>query len=126
MNELTLIAIAGWVLAVLMMGLWLGERRMRVFIQHYTTFGGTPQKARLYTPPDAEDNLDAAIDKIEGIAGTREARRATPEDAKYTAETLNNGVQWLMDQAREAGSSLSLAEATEEAERMLNAEGTEM
>lgn len=124
MNELTMIAIGGWVLAVLMMGLWLGERRMRIFIQNFTTFGGTPRKAKLFVPPDAEDALEDAIDRIEGIANTK--RRATPEDAKFTAETLDNGVQWLMHQAREAGEVLSVDQATEEAMRMLNAEGTEM
>lgn len=127
MNDLLLTAIVGWVLAVLMMGLWLGERRMRIFVQNYTTFGGTPlKKAVVFEQPDAEDAIEAAIDRIEGIAGTGEKRRATPEDAKFTAETLDNGVEWLMAQAREEGQILSVDQATEEALRMLNAEGTEM
>lgn len=125
-NNILSVAIIGWAAAIWMFGMWRGERRMRVFIQNYTTFGGTPQKAKLFTPPDAEDNLESAIDRIEGIAGTQEKRRAAPEDAKFTAETLDNGVQWLMAQAREAGEVLSVDQATEEALRMLNAEGTEM
>lgn len=126
-NNILSVAIIGWAAAIWMFGMWRGERRMRVFIQNYTTFGGTPvKKARVFAQPDAEDAVEAAIDRIEGIAGTGEKRRATPEDAKFTAETLDNGVQWLLAQAREAGQVLSVDQATEEALRMLNAEGTEM
>lgn len=122
-----MIAIAGWVLAVLMMGLWIGERRMRIFIQNYTTFGGTPlKKAKIFQEPDAEDNLEAAIDRIEGIANTKVARQPTAEDAKFSAETLQNGIDFLLHEARENGRALTVGEATDEAERMLNAEGTEM
>ena len=127
MNEMTMIAVGGWVLAILMMGLWLGERRMRIFVQNYTTFGGTPmKKARVFRQPDAEDALEDAIDKIEGIANTGEKRRATPEDAKFTEETLQNGIEWLLHEAKQNGRQLTVGEAADEAMRMLNAEGTEM
>ncbi len=126
-NNLMSLVIIGWGAFVLMTGMWLSERRMRIFVQNYTTFGGTPlKKAKVFEQPDAEDALEDAIDKIEGIANTKVARQPTPEDAKFTAETLDNGVQWLMAQAREAGTVLSVDQATEEALRMLNAEGTEM
>ena len=128
MNDLLLTAIVGWVLAVLMMGLWLGERRMRIFVQNYTTFGGTPlKKAVVFSQPDAEDAIEEAIDRIHGIAGTKKvARQPTPEDAKFTEETLQNGIDYLLHEARESGQSLTVDQATEEALRMLNAEGTEM
>ena len=126
-NNVLSLAIIGWALGVVMTGLWLGERRMRIFVQNYTTFGGTPlKKAKVFTPPDEEEALENALDRIEGIANTKVSRQPTPEDAKFTTETLDNGVQWLMAQAREAGSVLSVEQATEEALRMLNAEGTEM
>lgn len=122
-----MLAIAGWVLAVLMMGLWIGERRMRIFIQNYTTFGGTPlKKAVVFSQPDAEDAIEEAIDRIEGIAGAKVARQPTAEDAKFTQETLQNGIDYLLHEARESGQALSVDQATEEALRMLNAEGTEM
>jgi hypothetical protein len=109
------------------MGLWLGERRMRVFVQNYTTFGGTPlKKAVVFSQPDAEDAIEDAIDRIEGIAGAKVARQPTAEDAKFTSETLQNGIDWLIHEARENGQSLTVDQATEEALRMLNAEGTEM
>jgi len=127
MNELTMVAISGWVVAVLMGALWLAERRIRIFVQNYTTFGGTPiKKARVFAQPDAEDAIEDAIDRIEGIAGTGEKRRATPEDAKFTEETLQNGIEWLLHEAKENGRQLTVGEAADEAMRMLNAEGTEM
>lgn len=126
-NGVLALAVVGWAAAFFAISLWWGERRMRIFVQNYTTFGGTPlKKAVVFEQPDAEDAIEAAIDRIEGIAGTGEKRRATPEDAKFTAETLDNGVEWLMAQAREEGQILSVDQATEEALRMLNAEGTEM
>jgi hypothetical protein len=127
-NELTLIAIAGWVLAVVMGALWLAERRIRIFVQNYTTFGGTPlKKAKVFHQPDAEDAIEEAIDRIHGIAGTKKvARQPTAEDAKFTEETLQNGIDYLLHEARESGGSLTVDQATEEALRMLNAEGTEM
>ena len=127
MNELTMIAISGWVVAVLMGALWLAERRIRIFVQNYTTFGGTPiKKARVFAQPDAEDAVEEAIDRIQGIAGRKVARQPTAEDAKFSAETLQNGIDYLLHEARENGRALTVGEATEEAERMLNAEGTEM
>lgn len=126
-NGVLSLAIVGWAAAFFAISLWWGERRMRIFVQNYTTFGGTPlKKAKVFEEPDAEDAIEEAIDRIEGIAGTKVARQPTPEDAKFTAETLDNGVQWLMAQARETGTVLSVDQATEEALRMLNAEGTEM
>ena len=121
------VAISGWAAALALLSLWWGERRTRIYIQNYTTFGGTPlKKAKVFTPPDEEEELESALDKIEGIAGTKVGRQPTPEDAKFTQDTLQNGIEWLMHEARENGRALSIAEATEEAERMLNAEGTEM
>ena len=126
-NNVLSLAIIGWALAVLMGGMWLGERRMRIFVQNYTTFGGTPlKKAVVFREPDAEDAIEEAIDKIEGIAGTKVARQPTPQDAKFSAETLQNGIDFLLHEARENGRQLSVEEATTEAELMLNAEGTEM
>lgn len=126
-NGVLSLAIVGWTAALFAISQWWAERRMRIFVQNYTTFGGTPLKrAQVFEQPDPEDRVEEAIDRIQGIAGTGEKRRATPEDAKFTAETLDNGVQWLMAQARESGQVLSVDQATEEALRMLNAEGTEM
>jgi hypothetical protein len=127
-SDLLLTAIVGWIVAVLMMGLWLGERRMRIFVQNYTTFGGTPlKKAVVFSQPDAEDAIEDAIDRIHGIAGTKKvARQPSAEDAKFTQETLQNGIDWLIHEAKENGQALTYDQATEEALRMLNAEGTEM
>jgi hypothetical protein len=126
-NGVLSLAIVGWAAAFFAISMWWSERRMRIFVHNYTTFGGTPlKKARVFAPPDEEQVLETALDRIEGIANTKVSRQPTPEDAKFTAETLDNGVQWLMAQAREQGSMLTVEQATEEAERMLNAEGTEM
>jgi len=126
-NGVLALAIAGWVVAFFAISLWWSERRIRIFVHNYTTFGGTPiKKARVFREPEAEDVIEEAIDRIQGIAGTKVARQPTPEDAKFTQDTLQNGIDWLLHEARESGAALSVAEATEEAERMLNAEGTEM
>ena len=126
-GQLVSLAVAGWAVAVISFTLWLSERRVRIFIHNYTTFGGTPMKrARLHEPQDAEDRLEETLDRIEGIAGTKDMRRAAPEDAKFSEETLQNGIDWLLAQAQESGQALSVEQATEEALRMLNAEGTEM
>lgn len=124
-DNLLSLVIIGWALAVFGISQWLVERRLRVFFQNQATFGGTPlKKARVFAQPDAEDHLEETIDRIQGIAG--EKRRATPEDAKFTAETLQNGIDWLLQEAQDNGRSLSVGEAADEAMRMLNAEGTEM
>ena len=123
-DRLLALAITGWAMAIVMMGLWFGERRMRIFIQNYTTFGGNPTKAKLYVPDDAEDAIEDAIDRIQGIAGTK--RTAPPQDGKFTEDTLQNGIAFLLHEARESGTALSVEQATEEALRMLNAEGSEM
>lgn len=126
-NNVLSLAIIGWALALVMGSLWLGERRIRIFVQNYTTFGGTPlKKAVVFSQPDAEDAIEEAIDRIEGIAGAKVARQPNAEDAKFTQETLQNGIDWLIHEARENGQSLTVDQATEEALRMLNAEGTEM
>ena len=120
-------AISGWAAALALVSLWWGERRSRIFIQNYTTFGGTPiKKAKIFAEPDAEDQLEQAIDRIEEIAGTKVARQPSVEDTKFTADTLQNGIDWLIHEAKESGRQLSVEEATDEAERMLNAEGIEM
>jgi hypothetical protein len=124
-NGVLALAIVGWAAAFFAISLWWSERRIRIFVHNYTTFGGTPmKKARVFREPDAEDAVEDAIDRIQGIA--KVARQPTPEDAKFTQETLQNGIDYLMHEARENGRQLSVEEATEEAERMLNAEGTEM
>ncbi len=121
------VAISGWAVALALVSLWWGERRSRIFIQNYTTFGGTPiKKAKIFAEPDAEDQLEQAIDRIEEIAGTKVARQPSVEDTKFTADTLQNGIDWLIHEAKESGRQLSVEEATDEAERMLNAEGIEM
>ena len=126
-NGVLALAIVGWTAAFFAISLWWGERRMRIFVQNYTTFGGTPiKKARIFREPDAEDVLEEAIDRIEGIANTKISRQPTAADAKFTADTLQNGIDWLMHEAKESGRQLSVEEATQEAELMLNAEGTEM
>ena len=121
------VAVSGWAVALALVSLWWGERRSRIFIQNYTTFGGTPiKKAKIFAEPDAEDQLEQAIDRIEEIAGTKVARQPSVEDTKFTADTLQNGIDWLIHEAKESGRQLSVEEATDEAERMLNAEGIEM
>ncbi len=126
-NGVLALAIVGWAAAFFAISLWWSERRIRIFVHNYTTFGGTPmKKARVFREPDAEDVIEEAIDRIEGIAGTKVGRQPTAEDAKFTQETLQNGIDWLLHEAQESGRALSVEEATEEAERMLNAEGTEM
>ena len=60
------VSISGWAVALALLSLWWGERRSRIFIEHYTTFGGRPlRKAKVYDPPDEEDRIDEVLDKIE-------------------------------------------------------------
>ena len=122
------LAVSGWVVAVVMLGWWLGERRMRIWVQNQATFGGQPlKKAVVYDPPDAEDRLEEALDTAENIERIAGTKRTDPDQGIFwDQETLQNGVDWLLHQARENGEALTEAQARSEAELMLNAQGTEM
>lgn len=122
------IAITGWALALIMVGLWWGEKGRRIFVQNYTTFGGTPlKKAKVWSQEDAESRLEDEIDRIQNIGGAKMTRVGPSEpEVKFTRETLETGVQFLLDEALARGEQLSRAEAQDEAARMLNAEDGEM
>ena len=126
MSELQWLAVSmsGWAIALVLLSLWWGERRSRIFIQNFTTFGGTPlQKARVYDPPDEHSRLEDTIDRIQGIAGVK---RTGPMDGAYDKQTLENGVAYILEVARLNGEQVSEEQAREEAERMLSAEGPDM
>ncbi len=117
------LAIAGWVIALLAVFQWFNERRMRIFVQNFTAFGGVPQKARVYDPPDEHTRLEETIDRIQGIAGVK---RTDPVDGGYDEQTLENGIAYILEVARLNGEQVSIEQARDEAERMLNAEGPDM
>jgi len=108
-------------------GLWLGERRARLYIQNWQQYGTpTPlNRAIVAHPLDAETRLESAIDRVLGRDKRRQVRQ---EDApiEYDEKTIENGVQFLLNEAKMRGEQLSEEEAYDEAVRMLNAEGPEM
>ena len=124
-NGVLALAIVGWSAAFFAISMWWSERKIRVFVQNFSAFGGTPQPAVSWPDTNPEDRIEEEITKIEEIARER-MKRSSPTTAKYDQETLQNGIDFLLHEARERGEQLSLTEATDEAERMLNAEGTEM
>ena len=110
--------------AVIAVFQWFNERRMRIFVQNFTAFGGVPQKARVYDPPDEHSRLEETIDRIQGIAGVK---RTGPEGAgEYEEQTIENGVAYILEVARLNGEQVTEEQARDEAERMLGAEGSEM
>ena len=118
------VAIGGWVVALIAVFQWFNERRMRIFVQNFTAFGGVPVKARVYDPPDEHSRLEETIDRIQGIAGVK---RTSPTGGdQYEEQTLENGVAYILEVARLNGEQISEEQARDEAERMLNAEGSEM
>jgi hypothetical protein len=123
-------AFVGWVLAALAAGMWLGERGKRLFIQNIQVYGqpNPLQKAVVWEDPDPESRIEEEITKLESVMGTR-VTRSGPEDngkIEYDAETLENGIDYLLKAAKEDGVQLSEAQAREEVEKMLNAEGPDM
>jgi hypothetical protein len=108
-------------------GLWLGERRSRVYIENWQQFGNpTPlQKAVMVHPLDAETRIEQAIDAATGSPNLRVVRQEDAPPA-HDPRTIENGVAFLLNEARLRGEQLSEEEARDEAIRMLNAEGTEM
>ena len=124
-NGVLALAIVGWSAAAFAISLWWAERRIRIFVENFSAFGGSPRPAVAWPDTNPEDRSEEEIQKIEEIAGER-LKRSSPTAAKYDQETLQNGIDFLLHEARERGQQLSVEEATDEAERMLNAEGTEM
>lgn len=124
-NGILALAITGWGIALITIGAWWGERGRRIFIQNFTSFGGTPlRKARVYDPPDEHDRLESTIDRIQGIAGVK--RTGPVDGGRYEEETIENGIAYILEVARANGEQVSMEQARDEAERMLNAEGSEM
>ena len=123
-------AFVGWVLAALAAGMWLGERGKRLFIQNFQVYGqpNPLQKAVVWSDPEPEDRIEETVGELESIMGTRVTRSGPENNGKieYEAETLENGIDYLLAAAKEDGVQLSRKEAKEEVEKMLNAEGPDM
>lgn len=121
----------GWGVALLFIGLWIGERRARRWVENMHFFG-TPnalQKAVVSVPVEPEDRIDEAIDEATGVTSSgRRVRIVRPEDSQpaFSEATVENGVEYLLEDARKAGVQLSREEARDEVMRMLNAEGAEI
>lgn len=127
-------ALVGWVLAALATGMWLGERGKRLFIQNFQVYGqpNPLQKAVVWSDPEPEDRLasddEEVVQTLESMMGTRVTRSGPEGNGKieYDEGTLENGIEYLLKAAKEDGVTLTEAQAREEVERMLNAEGPDM
>ncbi len=77
---------------------------------------------------DPETRLNETIDALENVMGERVSRSGPGVDGKveYNEDTIENGVNYLLEMAKESGAQLSRDQAREEVERMLNAEGPDM
>ena len=116
------LVLAGW-----LFGLWRGERIARRYIENMQTYG-TPEplkKAVVTHPYTAEDAIEEVIDEATGRRTLRLVRQDDSQPA-WDEQTVQNGVEWLLDEARSRGEQLSTDDAREEVMRMLNAEGSEM
>lgn len=108
MVDVTLVALAvgGWIVAALMVGLYLGERGRRRAAERWAVTGlpdtGTPPPAVSRVPSaEAEDRFQ------------REAQA-------YTEEAVERGVQQLLDDAKAAGITVDQKELRRDVERMLS------
>lgn len=129
MSAWVVIAFASWTFAGLMTGLWWGERGRRIYVENLQMYG-TPnalKKAKVSHPADPEDRIEAAIDEVVSKNGTR-IRIVRPEDSppQFDPQTVQNGVEWLLAEARARGEQLSEEDAKDEVIRMLGAEGAEI
>lgn len=115
----------GWGMALLFVGLFMGERGRRKYVENLQFYGGPGrlERARAYHPDDPEDRVEKAVDGV-----LNQKRIVRPKDAppSYDPQTIENGVQFLLSEARARGEPLTQSEALDEVIRMLNAEGTEM
>jgi len=122
--------LVGWLIAGFAVGMLNGERRARKFIENYRAYGQSEPsaKATSWVDPNAEDRIEEEIDKLQSLMGTR-VTRSGPEDngkLEFDEDTIENGVNYLLEVARESGEQLSKEQARDEVERMLAAEGPEM
>lgn len=128
MIALWITATVGWTFGFAMLTLWIGERGRRKYIENVQLYGGPRalKKASFYHPEDPEERIERAIDQANGQ--TEKVRLVREEDAPpaFDRQTIENGVQYLLEDARLRGIQLSVEEARDEAIRMLNAEGPEM
>jgi hypothetical protein len=130
MTWIAIIGLVGWAVAGLATGMWRGERRARIYIENFRTYGQSEPaaKATAWVEPDAEDRVEEEIDRMESLMGTR-VTRSGPEDngkLEFDEDTIENGIDYLLEVAKESGEQLSRAQAKDEVERMLSAEGPEM
>ena len=124
----TALAFVGWVGAAFAASGWMAERRTRIFVSNYRAYGaGEPVKATSWPDDDPETRLNETIEEIGSIMGTR-VRSGPGENGKveYDADTVENGIDYLLQVAKEEGQQLSRDQAREEVEKMLNAEGPDM
>ena len=120
------IALAGYAWAGVFAALWFGERRARIFIENYKAFGTTNplQKAAVWQDDGPEERIEQAIDHLTN--GKKRQRQPESEKIEFDPETIENGIAWLQNEAKERGETLSKKDAEDEARRMLLAEGPEM
>ncbi len=123
------IGLVGWAVAGFAAGMWRGERRTRIFIENYRTYGtGEPSPAVVWPDDDPETRIEKTIDKLESVMGVRVTRSGPGVNGRveYDEDTIDNGIDYLLEMAKESGAQLSRDQAREEVERMLNAEGPDM
>ncbi len=124
---IAVIGLVGWAFAGLAFGMWRGERRARIFIENFQVYGQSNplQKAVVWEDETPESRVEKTIDQLESIMGTRVG---TSDNGKveYDKDTIENGIEYLLEMAKEDGHQLTKEQAREEVERMLNAEGPDM
>lgn len=103
-------AATGWIVAALLYGLWLGERRTRIAIHNMQTYGtATPLKASVLMP-----GLEPPGPKL--------VPSEDAEAAQWSQETIEKGVTDLRAQYALEGIPISEKEAREQVEIMLNSQ----
>ena len=125
----TALAFVGWVGAAFAASGWMAERRTRIFVSNYRAYGtGEPSPAVVWPDDDPETRIEETIDKLESVMGERVTRSGPGVNGKaeYDEDTIENGIDYLLEVAKEEGAHLSRDQAREEVERMLNAEGPDM
>ncbi len=130
MTWIAIIGLVGWVIGGFALGMWNGERRARIYIENFRAYGQSEPsaKATAWVDPNAEDRMEEEIDRLQSIMGTR-VTRSGPEDngkLEFDEDTIENGIDYLLEVAKESGEQLSREQARDEVERMLTAEGGEM
>lgn len=114
-----IVAAVGWAAAGTFFGLWRGAEAAKGFITNLRVYGGPNPipKAQVWVEEEAEDRVEKAGRIVTG---------QSPDQPQFDERTIEQGVEYLLAEARRQGVAMTAAEAREDAIAMLMADGPEI